>query len=90
MSTPAVTYSDIGMVDDTVYPGTGNLNAAPDFVSNTNYRLLDTSPCIDAANGDAAPTTDFDDNPRYDDTSVTDTGVGSPTYTDMGAFEFQG
>jgi hypothetical protein len=53
-----------------------------------DLRLGGSSPCRDAANGDAAPTTDILGNARYDVTTVADTGTGTPTYTDMGAYEF--
>ncbi len=42
-----------------------------------------------AANGDIAPSTDLDGNPRADDTTVPDTGAGAPAYTDIGAYEYQ-
>ncbi len=51
--------------------------------------LQSGSPCIDAANGDVAPEFDLDGNDRWDDPSVDpDTGVGTPTYVDMGAYEY--
>src|SRR5690606_15939935 len=58
-----------------------------------NYRLLDSSPAIDAGSNSAIPggfTTDRDGNPRrYDDTGVTDTGVGTAPIVDIGAYEKQ-
>lgn len=53
------------------------------------FVLLPGSPCIDAGDGSVAPTTDFEGNPRYDDPAVVDTGVGVPTYVDIGAYERQ-
>jgi len=51
--------------------------------------LSASSPCIDAANGTVAPATDILGNSRMDDSDVDDTGGGSPTYVDMGAYERQ-
>jgi hypothetical protein len=48
------------------------------------------SPCIDAANGTVAPTTDIDGYSRYDDPCTPNTGTGDPNYVDMGAYEYQG
>ena len=45
---------------------------------------------IDAAEGDAAPEFDKDGNGRFDDSATTNTGVGTPDYADMGAYEYQG
>ena len=73
------------------HAGTGTLDADPLFAEAVtgNLGLLDGSPCIDAADGDAAPEHDILGNERVDDTDVTDTGVGVPTYVDMGAYERQ-
>jgi len=54
-----------------------------------DLRLGVGSPCIDAADGSAAPETDILGNPRMDDSDVIDSGGGSPTYADMGAYERQ-
>ncbi|MCP4678694.1 MAG: hypothetical protein GY854_24925, partial [Deltaproteobacteria bacterium] len=80
-----IEYSDM----EGGYTGTGNIDADPLFVdaANGDLHIASGSPCIDAANGDAAPELDFHGNGRFDDLSVTDTGVGTPTYVDMGAFE---
>src|SRR3954470_22305406 len=74
-------------------PPTGAVDEVPDF------RLKPGSPAIDAGNagaltaGAGAPgaslATDADGNPRRDDPATHDTGAGSPTYYDRGAFEFQ-
>ncbi len=49
------------------------------------------SPAIDSANADAPnePTTDIEGNPRVDDPFTTDSGVGTRSYDDRGAYEFQ-
>ena len=96
----AVSYSNV----EGGYEGTGNIDAAPLFVdlsdpdgpddiwgtADDGLRLQAGSPCIDAADGDAAPATDILGNPRVDDPTTTpDTGVGTPPWADMGAYEFQ-
>ncbi len=70
--------------------GAGNINDDPMFVSRAggDLHLSAGSPCIDAANGDTAPSTDLDGNARFDDTGTTDTGTGTPPYADMGAYEY--
>ncbi len=82
--------------------GDGNINADPlfqdpDGIDNTlgtkddNLRLLTGSPCVDAGDNTAVPssvTTDFDGNPRFiDDPETPDTGNGTPPIVDMGAYE---
>ena len=86
--TPNVTYSDI----QGGFAGPGNINADPQFIdaAGGDYHLQNTSPCIDAANGTAATLSDFDGNGRVDVIAITNTGIGTPAYTDMGAYENQG
>jgi predicted outer membrane repeat protein len=55
-----------------------------------DLHLLSGSAAIDAADGDAAPALDIEGNPRFDDPLVADTGIGAITYTDIGAYEYQG
>ena len=92
-----VTYSNI----QGGYAGTGNIDADPLFVDadgadnvvgtpDDDLRLSTGSPCIDAADGDAAPPLDKDGLLRHDDPAVEpNTGVGAITYADMGAYEHQ-
>jgi len=54
-----------------------------------DLRLAAGSPCIDAADGDLAPETDKDGNPRVDDPATVNTGVGTPEHVDIGAYEYQ-
>ncbi|MBN1653357.1 MAG: hypothetical protein JXA30_06225 [Deltaproteobacteria bacterium] len=71
-----------------------------DFVSSgSSYEIYDLrlrtgSPCIDSARGNegnfACPTRDIESNARLDDQATTNTGVGTPKYVDMGAYEYQG
>ena len=89
----SATYSCISDCNDA--GGTGNICGAandPDFVDpdNDDYRLAPGSPCIDAADGDVASTTDIFGNSRYDDPSTDNTGTGDPNYVDMGAYEALG
>ncbi|NQT89290.1 right-handed parallel beta-helix repeat-containing protein, partial [bacterium] len=56
-----------------------------------DLRLTAGSPCIDAADGSAAPERDYDDLPRIDDPlTEPNTGAGSPAYADIGAHEHPG
>lgn len=55
----------------------GNIDADPQFVSNTDYRLAAGSPCVDTGTNSGAPVNDRDGNPRPQN------GL-----TDMGAFEY--
>ncbi len=76
-------YSGIG-------PGPGDIPSDPWLVDRNNgdYRLLPSSPCIDAADGDAAPAIDLAANPRYDYPLTANTGTGAPPYVDIGAYEY--
>lgn len=82
----------LGNTSNTIYV-LGDITAlAP---NNSDYSLIDlhlgsSSPCIDAADGDAAESDDIDGNPRKDVSSKTNTGTGDPAYVDMGAYEYQG
>jgi predicted GH43/DUF377 family glycosyl hydrolase len=68
-------YSDI---EGGVWPGTGNIDAPPEFADGPNgdYHLLGISPAINAGTPANAPPADLDGTPR----DVT---------PDMGAYEFQ-
>lgn len=58
-----------------------NINADPEFVSDGDYHLSSSSPCIDTGNNAAygLPAYDQDDNPRI---------INS--FVDMGAYEYDG
>ncbi len=73
------------------WAGEGNITENPLFTdSNHNdFSLQNFSPAIDAADGNKAPYLDAAELPRYDDQSVNNTGSGSLTYADMGAYERQ-
>ena len=76
------------------YEGSGNMDADPMITEPSDYydgypSLAADSPCIDAANGDAAPETDILGKARWDAPDVDDTGIGDPSWADIGAVEFQ-
>jgi len=70
--------------------GVGNTTADPLFADAGagDYHLLAGSPCIDAADGDVAPEADVDGAARCDDPGTPNTGIGTPPYADMGAYEY--
>jgi len=81
--------------------GGGNIDSNPYFVDvndpdgpddgfcpvDDGLRLQVVSPCIDAADGDVAPSTDILGRGRIDIDEVENTGTGSPDYVDIGAYE---
>ncbi|MHC4250974.1 MAG: right-handed parallel beta-helix repeat-containing protein, partial [Planctomycetota bacterium] len=72
------------------FAGAGNIAADPLFADEPagDLHLLAGSPCIDAADGDAAPALDADGDPRVDDPAAEpNTGTGTPPYADIGAYE---
>jgi len=81
-STPIVTYCDIA---GELYPGTGNINASPEFVdaANGDIHLSSISPCIDTGSNASVPewlATDFEGDARIidgdgDDNAIVDMGV---------------
>jgi hypothetical protein len=89
-----ITSSSTGEVSYTLvqdgFTGLGNIDADPLFVDafSGDFHLNSGSPCIDAADGPAAPEFDFDGNSRADDPDTPNTGIGPP-WVDMGAFEYQ-
>ncbi len=82
--------------------GGGNIDTDPCFIdTNTpagsdgvfwtiddGLRLMPESPCVDAANGDVAPSTDILGHSRIDVNDVNNTGTGSPNYADLGTYEY--
>jgi len=72
------------------YPGEGNISSDPLFVDPElgDFHLRPYSPCIDAGTSDPpTPLLDFEDDPRFDDPTVPNTGGGLQTYYDMGVDE---
>ena len=89
--------SDGNINDDPrfVDPGHWDDNGTPaddtdDFWIAGDYRLEPGSPCIDAADGDAAPATDMGGVLRHDHPGAPNVGSGAITYADMGSHEFGG
>jgi predicted outer membrane repeat protein len=88
--------------------GEGNMDINPKFAGALlgNYKLLGTSPCIDAGlnwlartdvldlDGDGIENeltpVDFEGNPRIADAAARDTGCGLGAVVDLGAFEVAG
>jgi hypothetical protein len=77
---------------------TGMFSANPQFMDTNgadniggndddNYRLGSSSPCLDRADGNNAPSTDIDLKPRVDLPGVANLGTGNPNYGDVGAIE---
>jgi len=83
---PVVSYSNV----QGGFAGDGNIDADPLFVDaeGGDLSLQPGSPCVDAADGTAAPELDIDGNPRVDHPDSPNTGVGPP-WADMGAHELQ-
>jgi hypothetical protein len=67
-------YSDLQ--GSPVWPGQGNINRDPLFVSSTDHHLRPGSPAIDSGTSEGVPSTDLDGNPRPCGSGV-----------DMGAYE---
>ena len=69
-------------------PATAPFNVA---INVGDYHLAAGSPAIDSANSSAPdqPASDIEGQPRVDDPATTDTGSGSRTYDDRGAYEFR-
>ena len=97
-TTPAASYCDISGSGGSASWDTsigadngGNIDADPLLAdaANGDLALTTGSPCIDAGNGDAASSLDIRGRRRYDDPAATNTGAGTPAYTDMGAYEFE-
>jgi len=70
-----------------------NAPAGPDGMFGTYddglyLQLVQTiSPCIDAGDGNTAPSADIAGRVRVDISDVDNTGTGDPNYTDIGAYE---
>lgn len=83
--------------------GGGNIDTAPLFVSTGDLRLQSGSPAIDAGNNDAVPADthdldgdsdtseplpyDFDNQARFWDMPLADSGNGTAPIVDIGAYE---
>ena len=87
--TANVTYSDV----QGGYTGTGNVNDDPNFIGSGDdpYDLDSASSAVDSADSSATdyPATDILGRDRIDDGGTSNTGTGTISYADMGAYEFQ-
>ena len=86
---------DHGSVSE-LHTGSFSLNPLfedPDGIDNIagtlddDVRLSSTSPCIDRADGSYASTCDYSLFKREDNSSVTNLGINTPSYADVGAYE---
>jgi hypothetical protein len=88
----SVTYCDV----QGGWSGDGNIDADPLFADAPagDYRLLASSPCIDAGDNTVVPSgidTDLDGGPRFvDDPDTADTGNGTAPIVDIGPYEYAG
>ncbi len=57
--------------------------------TDESFLLGATSSALDAANGNAAPTTDVAGNARVDLAGIANSGTGTPAFADIGAYERQ-
>ncbi len=79
-----------GNIDSDPYFADANTPAGLDGVFGTlddGLRLMDDSPCVDAADGNASYPVDIINLGRLDINDVNNTGVGVPDYVDIGAYE---
>ena len=92
---PAISYNDVwnNIVGDYsgCTAGVGDISCEPEFEDSLNYNFYITSGpcCIDAGTSDDAPAFDFDEKARFDDLDTEDTGSGTYTYYDIGAYEYK-
>jgi len=60
-----INFSNVGMANNEIYPGTGNMNQDPEFIlPGSDYHLDVTSPCKNKADSRMAPVLDFDNDSR--------------------------
>ena len=60
-----INFSNIGLENSEIYPGTSNINKNPEFVSpGSDYHLDVTSPCKNKADKRMAPIIDIDNDSR--------------------------
>ena len=80
-----------GLQNDPLWVSPALPATRPPAVVVGDYHLSAGSPAIDSANSNAQnePTLDIAGNPRVDDPKIPNTGAGTRTYDDRGAFEYQ-
>jgi hypothetical protein len=76
--------------DDPCFADVNDANGLDDIFGtwDDGLRLDLNSPCVDAADGDAAAASDILGFRRADIEGVDNNGVGEPNYVDIGAYEF--
>ena len=88
-----VLYSSVAAYSSASGQDGHTLQADPKFTNPAagDFRLRPGSPAIDSGISSVSnwPATDAAGNPRTDDPVTPNTGVGSPTYADRGALEYQ-
>jgi hypothetical protein len=86
---PSAENNLVAEPQDGVEYGPGAVLAAPQYVNGPegNFELAAGSPGIDAGIGAGAPRLDRLGRPRSDDEEVRNTGLGAPSYVDVGAHE---
>ena len=88
-----VKYSSLSAFRTATGQESRGIQADPRFVSvaGADFHLLAGSPAIDSANSGAPnqPPLDFGGATRFDDPLTANTGLGSVTYVDRGAFEYR-
>ena len=89
----ATGYTSLAAFQSATGQGAHDLQADPKFAnaSSRDFHLTAGSPAIDSANSaaPAQPATDAAGNARFDDPNTPNTGAGTRTYDDRGAYEFQ-
>lgn len=87
------TYSNQAALNAATGQEANGIFADPRFAdaANWNFQLTEGSPAIDSADSGATgeQAVDILGNPRVDDPSTPNTGVGARAYDDRGAYEFQ-
>ncbi len=87
-----VPYTSLAAMKTATGQEARGIQADPKFTAagTGGFSLLPNSPAIDAANSGVSgePSTDITGASRVDDPSVADTGIGSRTFDDIGAYEF--
>lgn len=53
-------------------------------------KLSSNSSCIDAANGEEAPSLDLEGANRFNVVNISNSDIGTPNNTDMGACQYSG
>ena len=89
----SVNYNSLAAFQAATGQMLNGLNSAPLWANAGagDFHLTAGSPAIDSANSGVSgqPASDVEGTPRVDDPATANTGTGSRTYDDRGAYEFQ-